>query len=423
MGTTEAAEKAGLPVRSLRVVVEAGPDEGARVDASEERLTVGTAEGNDLVLRDPTVSRFHAELIRRGDGVQVLDHASTNGTRAHGVRLCDAIVDAGTELTLGHTTLRVVDGAQVTVALHEESELGELVGRTPVMRRLMHRIARAARSRTPVLLIGESGSGKELIAQALHPGDAPFVTVDCGALAPALVASELFGHEKGAFTGADRRHIGAFERAHGGTLFLDEIGELPASIQATLLGALERRRFRRIGGRDEVEVDVRVVSATHRDLRGEVNAGRFRLDLYYRIAVVVLAIPPLRERTEDIPLLVERFLRHAGHDGPVEDVIGAELMSVLSAHRWPGNVRELRNVVEATLAMGEAPPLYPDLDTSEPWAGLGYKEARAAVLHDFESRYLPKLLERASGNVSRAAREGRMDRTYLIKLLQKHGLR
>jgi DNA-binding NtrC family response regulator len=285
-----------------------------------------------------------------------------------------------------------------------------------------------------VLLVGESGTGKELMARALHDqgprAKEPFVTVDCGSLSPSLVASELFGHEKGSFTGADARHLGAFERADGGTLFLDEIGELPTALQSTLLGALERRRFRRLGGREEVAVDVRVVSATHRDLRAQVNDGAFRLDLYYRVAVVVLRVPPLRERREDIPLLLEHFLREAGVDGEIAAVVPPDAMDALTGHSWPGNVRELRNVVEATLVMGEAPAL--SGAPSGPGGGddvvdrtlhHGYKEARTAVLDDFERRYCEALLTRAEGNVSKAARDARMDRTYLIKLLAKHDLK
>ncbi len=431
--TEPSSGRPGLPVRTLTVETLSGPDAGKKQVAESETLAVGTADGNDLVLTDPTVSRFHLELVAGGDGVRVEDHGSTNGTLFEGARIVRGTVPRGATLRLGNTEIRVDDGARVTVDLHEEDELAGLRGRTPVMRRLMARIERAAASDTPVLVVGESGTGKELMARALHDQgarkDQPFITVDCGALSPSLVASELFGHEKGAFTGADARHAGAFERADGGTLFLDEVGELPTALQATLLGALERRRFRRVGGREEVSVDVRVVSATHRDLRAEVNDGTFRLDLYYRLAVVVLKVPPLRERREDVPLLVEHFLREAGVDGPTNEVVPPDVMDALAGHSWPGNVRELRNVVEATLVMGEAPPL--DEAPAGPGGGdlvsrvLGhpYKQARAAILEEFERRYCENLLERADGNVSRAAREARMDRTYLIKLLAKHGLK
>jgi DNA-binding NtrC family response regulator len=420
---------AGLPIRTLAVDIVEGPAAGLARMAESDTLSVGTADGNDLVVADPTVSRYHLELTRRPDGIQVIDAGSLNGTFAGTVRIERALVPPGTVLRLGKTALRVGDGQNVTVELHRSEALAGLRGRTPAMRRLLHSIERAAQSDAAVLLVGESGTGKEVIARALHDlgprAREPFVTVDCGALAPTLVASELFGHERGAFTGADRQHAGAFERAGGGTLFLDEIGELPPALQATLLGVLERRRFRRLGGKQEISVDVRVVSATHRDLRAEVNAGSFRLDLYYRLAVVVMKIPPLRERAEDVPLLVEHFLRELGHDGPVEALISPGAMKQLMGHHWPGNVRELRNLIEATVAMGETPQLdgAAAAGPASEVAALPYKEARAQVLHDFEERYLRALLERSRGNVSQAARDARMDRSHLIDLLTRHGLR
>lgn len=431
--TEPAGDVPGLPVRTLRVEVLSGPDAGlifvaADRAASSETSSVGTAEGNDVVLSDKTVSRFHLELVRGGDGVHVVDHGSTNGTLFHGARLGEAVVPPGAALKLGKTELRVDDGERVTVALADGEEWAGLRGRTPLMRRLFSRVHKAAQGTSAVLLVGESGTGKELFARALHSEsarrDGPFVVVDCGSLAPNLVASELFGHDKGAFTGADARHIGAFERAHGGTLFLDEVGELSRALQPALLGALERRSFRRVGGRQEVKTDVRVVCATNRDLRAEVNSGEFRLDLYYRLAVVVVQVPALRERPEDIPVLIEHFLREAGHAGPVDDVVTPDALGALLQHRWPGNVRELRNVVEATLLMGEPPTLDDGFATDgEVWLGQDYKGARAQILDDFEARFLPRLLERAGGNVSEAARLAKMDRTYLIKLLVRHGLK
>ena len=427
--TEPSQDTPGLPIKSLRVEVLEGSDAGAAASSESESLSVGTAGGNDLVLGDPTVSRFHLELSRGEDGILVADNGSTNGTRFEGARIERATVPPGAILSLGKTRVRVDDGARITLELHEGEELNALRGRTAVMRRLMARVRKAAASDTPVLLVGESGTGKELVARALHEEGrrqrGPFVTVDCGALSPSLVASELFGHERGAFTGADREHAGAFERAHGGTLFLDEIGELGAELQPALLGVLERGRLRRVGGRKELEVDVRVVAATHRDLRSEVNAGSFRLDLYYRLAVVVLALPSLRERPEDVPLLVLHFLREAGHDGPIESIFSADALAALARHRWPGNVRELRNVVEATLAMGEAPELAGPASRAgaSPSLDLPYKDARRALLDDFERRYVERLLERTGGNVSAAAREARMDRTYLIKLVARHGLK
>ncbi|MDP1828090.1 MAG: sigma-54 dependent transcriptional regulator [Archangium sp.] len=305
---------------------------------------------------------------------------------------------------------------------------GSLVGSSPVMSALRRRLSRAAVSECAVLVQGESGTGKELIARALHEtgprASGPFVIVDCGALSPGLVASELFGHERGAFTGADGRHIGAFERADGGTLLLDEVGELPLQLQASLLGALERKRFRRVGGAQELSVDVRVVAATHRALRDAARAGRFRLDLFYRLAIITVEVPPLRARLDDLEELIAHFLG----DGEPGDHFADDMLRLLRAHPWPGNVRELRNLVEATVAMGEVPRLEaPPPDSPEgpqvPGPEVPYGDARARVLEHFERCYFERLLAEAGGNVSAAARRAQMDRTHLSELLHRHRLR
>ncbi len=434
-----------VSVHGLLVEVVRGPDSGATTRAREDTITVGTAEGNDLVLTDDTVSRYHLELKNVGDRILVVDLGSTNGTSTQGVHVERASVAPGTVLTLGKTALRVDSGAPAKVELLDGDRLGDMRGQAPAMRKLMSRILRVAQSDVSVLLIGDTGVGKEVTARAIHDAssraDEPFETVDCGSLSPTLIASELFGHEKGAFTGATQRHAGAFERANGGTLFLDEIGELPSALQPNLLGALERRSFRRVGGQDPVRVDVRVVCATNRDLRREVNKGRFRQDLYYRIAVVLLEIPALRERTEDIELLVEHFLREAGHSGSVEAVVPEAAMEALEQHTWPGNVRELRNFVEAALAMGEVPTLYGDPEMTphedavpsaesafpskplDELYAMNYKDARAAIVDEFEGMYLRVLMERCRENVSRAARESDIHRSYLTQMLKRHGLR
>jgi DNA-binding NtrC family response regulator len=423
----------GLPVRAIHVEVVRGPDRGKRLVGQLAVVAVGTAAGNDLVLTDPTVSRYHLQLERRADRILVRDTGSTNGTLVGPALLEDssAAIAGETVLSLGETSLRVDDGGVVMVDVRKEG-LGELRGRTEPMQRLMGLVERLAAKDTPVLVMGESGTGKELVARALHETGhrrhAPFVTVDCTLLTPALFASELFGHERGAFTGAERRHEGAFERAHGGTLFLDEVGELPPPLQAALLGVLERRVIRRVGGRDDIAVDVRVISATLRDLRAAVNAGAFRLDLFYRLAVVMVPVPPLRERSADLPMLVEHFLRQGGYDGVPEALFPPARMQELRAHHWPGNVRELRNVVDAVLATGQPPlldgrdalPAAPDVIGAV--LGQPYREARAALTSEFERRYLADLLTRTGGNVRAAAREARMDRTYLIELLRRHGL-
>ncbi len=426
-----------LAVRTLRADVLDGPDAGLTRAANEERLSLGTAEANDLILSDDTVSRFHLLLRREDDGIRVVDQRSTNGTWVGSARLGEATVAPGTILQLGRTKVRVADGLGVDVELYDGEVLGPVRGRSAAMRRVMAWIQRAARSDAPVLLVGESGTGKEAVARAIHQHSPrarkPFVTVDCGALAPTLIASELFGHERGAFTGADRQHPGALEQADEGTLFLDEIGELPRELQSALLGALERKSFRRVGGRTEIGVDVRVVAATNRNLRAEVNAGTFRLDLFYRIAVLMLELPTLRERQDDIPLLCAHFLAELGHPEPLESVFPAHVLDELASHTWPGNVRELRNVVMATLALGRMPPMTAlDLPGSAssasaidvaPLYGLPYKVARDRAIEEFDRRYLAEQLQRADDNVSQAARDAGLDRSYFFSLLRRAGLR
>jgi len=422
-------------VRKLRLRVDAGPDAGA-VCAPDDgaRLAVGTAEDNALVLRDPTVSRYHLELARTADGVAVTDLGSRNGTWVHGVRIERAIVAAGTQLRLGDTTLTVEDaGNAVAPPPTEVPRSAELVGDSDAIRevaRLVHKLARVDSS---VLIQGETGVGKEVVARAIHEASPrrahELVIVDCGSMPASLIASLLFGHERGAFTGADQRRAGAFERAHGGTVLLDEIGELPLDVQPALLGVLERRAFTRVGGAQAIDVDVRVLAATHRDLRAEVNAGRFRADLYYRLAVAKVLIPPLRERPDDIEALVAHFVQRLtgiAELGPL-----APAIDQLKAHPWSGNVRELRNVVEAAVVMGElelpADGANPGERTASPMpAGASvaaYRDARASALHRFEAEYLRTLIDRAGGNASEAARLARMDRPYLLTLLRKHGLR
>ena len=416
-------------VHKLRVRVDVGPDAGATCAPDDgARLAVGTSADNALVLADPAVSRYHLELARTPDGVQVTDLGSRNGTWCGGVRLERAIVPAGTQLRLGDTTLVVEDaGSTVAPPPADVPRTPDLVGDSDAIRevaRLVHKLARVDSS---VLIQGETGVGKEVIARAIHDAsprrEHELVIVDCGSMPASLIASLLFGHERGAFTGADQRRAGAFERANGGTVLLDEIGELPLDVQPALLGVLERRAFTRVGGSDSLDVDVRVLAATHRDLRAEVNNGRFRADLYYRLAVAKILIPPLRERPEDIEALVEHFVQRltgVAELGPL-----ATALDQLRAHPWSGNVRELRNVVEAAIVMGEL-----DLGgdrPAQPLATTGtvaaYRDARAAALHRFEADYLRSLIERSAGNASEAARIARMDRPYLLTLLRKHGLR
>ncbi len=415
-------------IRKLRVTVEAGVDAGSIVAPDDDgAFAIGTSADCALVLRDPAVSRYHVELRRTPAGVQLADLGSRNGTWVAGMRIERATVPAGTRLVLGDTTIAVEDaGSSVAPPPAEAPQIADLVGESDAIRevaRLVHRLARVDSS---VLIQGETGSGKEVVARALHEASprraAELVVVDCGSLPATLISSILFGHEKGSFTGADQRRLGAFERAHGGTLLLDEIGELPLEVQPTLLGVLERRAFTRVGGAQAIEVDVRVLAATHRDLRAEVNAGRFRADLYYRLAVAKIAIPPLRERPEDIAPLVAHFVEKLTGVSELGPLAGA--LEALRAHPWSGNVRELRNVVEAALVMGELDLGGERASIAAPIGEIApYRDARAAALARFEAEYLRALVEHTAGNASEAARLAKMDRPYLLTLLRKHGLR
>jgi len=310
------------------------------------------------------------------------------------------------------------------------------------MQAVVAALQRVAPSNVSVLLCGETGTGKEVLARELHNlsprREKPFEVIDCGSLAPNLIGSELLGHERGAFTGAIETRLGAFERADGGTVFLDEIGELPLELQPVLLGVLERRRFRRVGGSRERSVDVRVVSATHRDLR----AGTFRQDLYFRLAVVRIDIPPLRERREDVRPLVEHFANSAAPDRkhlescPTLENYTADDRGLLftpgewaqlDAYPFPGNVRELRNLVESAVVLGrlviEAPGSISEAATIDPGPNLSYRDARRRAVDAWSTRWLGRLLAACKGNASEAARRAQMDRPYLLSLLRRHGLR
>ncbi|HEY0189735.1 MAG TPA: sigma 54-interacting transcriptional regulator [Kofleriaceae bacterium] len=419
-------------VSTLRVEVVDGPDRGKHVVGGDV-VSVGTARDNALAIADFTVSRYHLDVTVRPSGILVTDLGSTNGTYIGAVRIERAIVPPGTLVKLGGTTIRFDDAVRRAVPAGEPRELAGMIGVSPPMIRLFADVARVAATPTAVLIVGESGTGKERVTEALHARSprarSPLVTIDCGALSSSLLASELFGHERGAFTGADRQHKGAFERAESGTVFLDEIGELPAPDQSALLGVLERKRFRRVGGSSELELDARVIAATNRDLRAEVNSGRFRQDLYHRLAVVVLRLAPLRERREDIPVLIEHFARDLGAAGSIEELFGAEQLAAWQKHPWPGNVRELRNAVEAALVIGpqlpskDAPISIPGGPTLPDAPLLPYKDQRAAIVRDFEHGYLERLMAQAAGNVSQAARIAKMDRSHLIDLLHRHGLK
>jgi DNA-binding NtrC family response regulator len=419
-----------------RLVVVTGPDRGESVLVGKEPTVIGSGSGSDTRLSDPTISRRHLSAALTDGGALVRDLGSTNGSFVRGARFQELLLGFGAEIQIGQTTLKFVPEEEpVAIAPADSESFGALVGRDPKMRQVFQLLGEVANSEATVLLEGETGTGKELLAEEIHRHsprrDRPFVVFDCGAVPKELIESALFGHVRGAFTGAVADRPGAFIEAEGGTLFLDEIGELALEMQPSLLRAIDKRMIRPVGGSSYQNVSLRVVAATNRDLRAEVAARRFREDLYYRVAVFRISVPPLRERPADIALLVERFLREFA--GRRNLHIHGSDVERLARHAWPGNVRELRNLIERacalthgeTLDLGDffGPQGTPSPSTAGIPFDLPFKEAKAQVVDHFEREYLQVLLERHAGNLSAAARSADVDRKHLRELLRKHGLR
>jgi DNA-binding NtrC family response regulator len=421
-------------VRCQLIVID-GPDRGRACRLGEAEVTVGTGKDADLALSDDRVSARHASVRVDGSRFVVRDLGSTNGTWFEGSRVNEMTVPAGSTLLVGRSALRVEPEAQpLDVPPSQARRFGELVGESLAMREVFAVLERVAAADATVLVEGETGTGKELVARAVHDASprrrGPFVAVDCGALPEGLLESELFGHVRGAFTGAAQPRAGMLVRADGGTLFLDELGRMSATVQARLLRVLEERVVRPLGGDSERAIDVRVIGASRDDLDAEVAAGRFRADLMYRLAVVRVALPPLRTRREDIPLLVRELLRRRG---VADEAPRGGGLDRLLAHGWPGNVRELRNVLDRALALAPGAQHFSELPIridGGPLAGEGlavrtdlpYAEAKAVMLHELERRYLADVLAREGGNLSAASRASGIDRKHLRTLARKHGL-
>jgi len=410
-----------LSLPEIRIVVLRGPDRGRALRVAQEEVVIGTAASADLRLTDATVSRHHATVRITPRGILVSDLDSTNGTRIGNRRMVSGYVEAGETIEVGSTRLRLErQRGHVELSLSGATRFGTLLGRSVAARRLFALLEQVASADVTVLLLGESGVGKDLSAQALHETGAraggPFVVFDCGAAAPSVIESELFGHERGAFTGALDRRNGAFQEAHGGSLFLDEIGELPRELQPKLLRAIDRREVRPVGSDRTRTVDVRIIAATNRDLKVEVNNGTFREDLFYRLNAFPIQVPPLRERIDDIPMLADHFWRI--FTGDPDGGVPSELLPELTSQRWPGNVRELRHRIEQLALLRPREPM-PDAPPSRP----SYREAKAAALGAFEAGFLDEPPARARRQLPEAARLAAMDRVHLSKLLRKHGLR
>jgi two-component system nitrogen regulation response regulator GlnG len=421
-------DSAGISAR-WRVEVIGGPDQGksAYIDGA---LQLGSDPASGFALTDETISWHHAAAEPGPEGVRFTDLGSTNGTFLGGAQVQQFVAGHETLFCAGRTLFRVSRESPDNKAQGPSTaSFGRALGTTPVMQQLFATLRRGASSESTVLILGETGTGKELLAEGIHQASGrkqgPFVVLDCGAVAPGLIEAELFGHTRGAFTGADQAREGAFLRAGGGTLFLDEVGELPLEAQPKLLRALDARTVQRVGGREQESSDVRIVAATHRDLEAEVKAGRFREDLYFRLAVVTVRVPPLRERREDVPLLVRAFLASLGRP---DFVLSSALQDRLERHTWPGNVRELKNVVErALLGLGmQQVPDRPALSRTQDGADLStlqFKEAKARLIEQFSQEYFEALFTRCDRNVSKMARIAGIARPYAHEVVKKYGLK
>ena len=441
-----------LVLRAAVLRVVSGPDGGASCGLRERRVVVGSAPENDLTLTDPRVSRQHLEFQVLDHGYLVRDLQSTNGTFYRGARVGEVVVGQGAEIRVGSTVLRLERGEETSQVIGSKQQFGTLVGSSPAMQQVYGMLAAVAPTDVSVLIEGETGTGKELVAEEIHRHsprrERLFSVIDCASMPRNLIESELFGHEKGAFTGASADRVGVFERTRGGTVFIDEIGELPLELQTRLLRVLDRRTIQRVGSNLPRKVDFRLVAATNRDLEQEVQARRFRQDLYYRLAVMRIKLPALRQRPEDVPRLARHFLWQAGCSD-VEAVLGNQLLKVLTSRSWPGNVRELRNVIERATILADgvqaddglltpqpqlpSPPPIPvglpqadgaptPLAIPQTYLEMDYKVAKEALLDQFEVQYFSRLQQIHGSNISGIAREAGVDRHLVRNLLRKHQL-
>ena len=476
-GLTTMFEGAWATVQRLRkgkLVVVAGADQGKELEIAKPRVTGGRSIISDLVLADKAVSGTHFEIAARDDGYRLRDLNSRNGVYVGDLRIREVFLRPGTVFKMGHTSIQFQPLQDVVeIELSKRDRFDAIIGGSAAMRQIFAQLEKVAPSELTVLITGETGTGKEMVARAVHNTSTrknkPFVVLDCGSIPRELIESTLFGHEKGSFTGAVGQHIGCFEQAQGGTIFLDEIGELDITLQPKLLRVLEQREIKRVGGDRTVKVDVRVLAATNRDLREEVNKGHFREDLYFRLSVVHVELPPMRERREDIPGLANHFLRDIAGRRSMQMSFGPDAITAMIGHAWPGNVREMRNVVERAAALSDGPtitradlvfgrelgasvsashdlakagiagaqraiaaeagvelppgsgPAIFDAALLKP--GLGFKQAKQTVVDAFEAAYLEALLTRNEGNITRSANEAGLTRYHLRELLKRHGVK
>ena len=423
-----------LRTRTIRVDVVQGPDAGVVTELHGPEARVGSGKDCDITLTDPTVSRLHLVLRIEQDRIRVIDAGSRNGTTVDGTQVRDAYARPDSSIVIGGSTLRMrMLNSVVELPLSPSDHFGGLRGKSIPMRRIFAILERVARTDSTLLVEGETGTGKELVARGVHDASpraqGPFVVFDCSAVSSTLVESELFGHLRGAFTGAFTDRHGAFEEADGGTLFLDEIGELPLDLQPKLLRALEAREVRRLGANRPRRVDVRVIAATNRALSRAVDHGAFREDLYYRLAVIPIRLPPLREHPEDIPLLVQHFLEELAPGEPALSLLPEAVVASFGGQSWPGNVRELRNAVARVVSLGATEPSSAE-DPLAPgdWPHEVHLEepllvGRERVAQAYERAYLELALKQTGGNVVRTAELARVGRKFVQRAMKRYRLR
>ena len=439
----EAAEVVSL--RKCQLVVADSADRGKKVNLDRKLIKIGKRETNDLILADKAVSREHCEIEYAADSYLLRDMGSTNGTYLNGSKIREVYLSPGDIIKVGNTSIEFVAfDEKVTIEPSARDSFGLMVGRSMRMRQIFAILEKIAPSHATVIIEGETGTGKDLVARAIHEHSQrtskPFVVFDCSAVASNLIESELFGHERGSFTGAVKSRRGAFEEANAGTIFLYEIGELGLDLQPKLLRALEQREIKRVGGNVPAKIDVRVICATNRSLKKEIAEGRFREDLYYRLSVVKVMLPPLRERPEDIQPIVERLLSIGNYnkraDGALKvTTVDDEALKLLMRYSWPGNVRELANVIERAVSFVEGTTIsrahldfiFAEMQHGEEMtermrvdASMPFKDAKQQIVEEFEKKYIVDLLERHGHNLSKASREAGIDRKHLRNLCKKY---
>ncbi len=452
--TFHAVPRSHTALRRVLLRVKDGPDRGKQVQLTKPLITIGRSTVNDVALNDTSVSGTHCKILLTEQGVRLIDEDSTNGTLVSGVRVKEAWIEPGQVISVGKTDIELLAADEVEVPLYARDHYGALWGASAAMREVFAILERVAPTDMSVLIGGETGTGKELVARALHDeskrAEKPFVVLDCGSMPRELAEAAILGHKKGSFTGAVADRAGAFEEADGGTLFLDEIGELPLDLQPKLLRVLDRHEVQRIGDSAVRKIDVRVVAATHRDLRKMVGQGQFREDLYFRLSVMQVDLPPLRDRSEDVLLLANRFIEDFRRTYGKTLTLTDEARAALLANDWPGNVRQIKNTIERACHLAQGGTIVPaDLHlggrdrkiapkaTEEDQAqglegsmlGFGeeifdlpFKEAKQEIVDEFERRYFHRLLAKTDNNLSRASAEAGITRYYLRELLKRLGM-